>query len=45
MTYSSTLTLRKNTNAMSEKFSNNSNNITSTPAPISVFFTSLLLSI
>ena len=41
MTYSSTLTPKKNTDAMSKKFSDTSDNITSMPAPISVSFTSL----
>ena len=40
MTYSSTPTPKKNTNTMSEKFSDASNNIISTPAPISVSSTS-----
>ena len=45
MTYSSTPTLRKNTDTMSEKFSNTSNNITSMPALISISSMSLLWSI
>ena len=45
MTYSSTPTLKKKTNAMSEKFSDASDNIISMPMPISVSSTSQLLNI
>ena len=45
MTYSSILTLKKNTDAMSEKFSDASDSITSTPTLISVSSMSLQSSI